>query len=347
MKNNLILVVLLFSFKLSLFGQANLLNASDPSEIGIKTVLQKQNDSEDFLEYPKVDEKDILFSKVVWEIVDLRHRSNFPLLYPTDTLLVGQERRPLIHYLINGIRSRDIPKIYDDGKFNYQKSLNRFEASLVDSIYTPDGQDKIDKFFSPANFLRAKGEEHELLEMTDIEVEELTGDSYNAYQDKMKSLSLKYLIRGEDYRINFFSYDMVERYMIKGVWYFDKRISELKYRPLAIAPITRNVKTMQKDAFARSEDDINLSELFWIYYPHARKVLKNAYVFNNRNSSVRKSFDEVINARRFHSVIILEENVYADRKIEDYMSESSFDRLLEAQRIKEKIRNFEHDMWSW
>ena len=26
---------------------------------------------------------------------------------------------------------------------------------------------------------------------------------------------------------------------------------------------------------------------------------------------------------------------------------NSFMRLLESERIKEKIRNFEHDMWSW
>ena len=154
MKNSFILFLFVFLFgKLYLFSQVNLLNASDPSEIGVKNEIQNYNDSEEFLDYPFVDEKDILFSKVVWEVIDLKHRINFPLLYPTDTLLVGQERRPLIHYLINGIRSRNISKIYDDGKFNFQKSLNRFEASLVDSIYTPDGQDKIDKYFSAANFL--------------------------------------------------------------------------------------------------------------------------------------------------------------------------------------------------
>ena len=121
MNKNFILIILLCFAKTSLFGQVNLLNADDPSEIGVKTVVQKYNDSEDYLEYPFVDEKDILFSKVVWEIIDLNQRLNFPLLYPTDTLLVGQERRPLIHYLIKGIRSGKINKIYDDGKFNFQK----------------------------------------------------------------------------------------------------------------------------------------------------------------------------------------------------------------------------------
>ena len=87
--------------------------------------------------------------------------------------------------------------------------------------------------------------------------------------------------------------------------------------------------------------------MFWVYYPDARDVLANAYVFSDKNSVVRKSFDELINARRFHSVIYLEENMYEDRKVEEYVQKNSFMRLLESERIKEKIRNFEHDMWSW
>ncbi len=62
---------------------------------------------------------------------------------------------------------------------------------------------------------------------------------------------------------------------------------------------------------------------------------------------VRKSFDELINARRFHTVVYLEENMYEDRELSDYVQDDPFMRLLESERIKEKIRNFEHDMWSW
>ena len=31
-----------------------------------------------------------------------------------------------------------------------------------------------------------------------------------------------------------FTYDMIDHYKIKGIWYFDKRIAELKYRPLPL-----------------------------------------------------------------------------------------------------------------
>ena len=87
--------------------------------------------------------------------------------------------------------------------------------------------------------------------------------------------------------------------------------------------------------------------LFWVYYPHAREILKKGQAFNNRNLSQSISFDDIINSRRFQSLIYKEENVYENREVKDYIRNNSFMRLLESERIKEKIRNFEHDMWSW
>tara|TARA_Y100000991_G_scaffold14852_1_gene10055 strand:- start:2181 stop:3134 length:954 start_codon:yes stop_codon:yes gene_type:complete len=317
------------------------LNAENPYEIGLKTNAQKSKDQEKYLEYSYVEERDILFSKVIWEIIDLNQRSNFHLLYPTTLEAVGKERRPLIHYIIEGIKNGEIDSIYSDGQFNNIKTLEAFEKSLVDSVYTPDGEDKINKFGSIAAFLKDKGVEHPYIDMSMDEVDALNDDDYNDREDKLKSLSFPYLNRGEDYRINNFTYDMVDQYKIKGIWYFDKRISELVYRPLAIAPITKSVKNAGK----RNKDD--LSELVWVFYRHARETLKDAYVFSDKNSVVRKSFDEIINERRFQALIYLEENMYEDREVKDYMQENAFMRLLESERIKEKIRNFEHDMWSW
>ena len=107
-KLNLLLLNLLL-FQLS-FSQSNLLNAENPEDIGIKTLAQLDKDDESVLEYGYTDDKDVLFSKTVWEIIDLNERINFPLLYPTDTTLVSLERRPLIHYLIKGIKSGEIFK---------------------------------------------------------------------------------------------------------------------------------------------------------------------------------------------------------------------------------------------
>ena len=118
MKLNLIPIffVLLFSFELN--AQVNLLNAQDPADIGKRDQMQVKQDEDKKLEYGYVDERDIMFSKVIWEVIDLDQRVNYPYLYPTDTTVVGKERRPLIHYLLKGIESGDISLIYSDGKFN-------------------------------------------------------------------------------------------------------------------------------------------------------------------------------------------------------------------------------------
>ena len=79
-KLNLLLLNLLL-FQLS-FSQSNLLNAENPEDIGIKTLAQLDKDDESVLEYGYTDDKDVLFSKTVWEIIDLNERINFPLFIP-------------------------------------------------------------------------------------------------------------------------------------------------------------------------------------------------------------------------------------------------------------------------
>lgn len=132
----------------------------------------------------------------------------------------------------------------------------------------------------------------------------------------------------------------VSDYKIKGYWYFDKRQSELKYRLLGICPVTPDVYTVGKE----EQDYI---ELFWVYFPAAREVLHEAKAFNDRNSAMPITFDHLLNSRRFNAVIYKEENVYGDREIAEYLKDNSQMQLLESERVKSKIRDFEQDMWNY
>ncbi|MFV8368239.1 gliding motility protein GldN [Flavobacterium sp. LB2R40] len=132
----------------------------------------------------------------------------------------------------------------------------------------------------------------------------------------------------------------VSQYKIKGYWYFDKRQSELKYRLLGICPVTPDVYTM-------NSEEKDYIELFWIFFPSAREVLHSAKAFNDKNSAMPVSFDQILNSRRFNSVIYKEENVYGDRGIDEYMKDNAQNQLLESERVKDKIRSFESDMWNY
>jgi len=87
-----------------------------------------------------------------------------------------------------------------------------------------------------------------------------------------------------------------------------------------------------------------LMPLFWIYYPEARFVFVKSEVYNRGNDVERRTYEDVFWKRQFGSYIIKVSNVY-DRGIVEY--ETGLDALLEAEKIKAKIMNMEHDLWSY
>ena len=143
-------------------------------------------------------------------------------------------------------------------------------------------------------------------------------------------------------KVDITSYHISE-YLIKGLWYFDKRQGELKYRLLGIAPAAPDVNFIDSDDEANKQPNA----LFWVFYPEVREILHEAKAFNNKNSAVPLSFDHLLNSRRFNGYMYKEENVYGDREVREYISDNALMQLLESDRIKEKIRNFEQDMWEY
>ncbi|MBX7201792.1 MAG: gliding motility protein GldN [Bacteroidia bacterium] len=125
----------------------------------------------------------------------------------------------------------------------------------------------------------------------------------------------------------------VKKIWVKEEWFFDKQRSVLDCRILGICPMYENEDKEKGD-----------TPLFWIYFPEARPLLAKYDVFNRFNPSERRSFDDIFWKRQFSSYITKEENVY-DRVIGDYAK--GMDALLESERIKQEIVNFEHDLWEF
>lgn len=123
----------------SLQAQLNILNAKTPDEIGQKTEAQITYDNDNPLPYGYVDDRDILWSKTTWEIIDLDERVNFPLYYPIDTNNIGSERRSLYDVLVKNIKNGNISEVYADSYFSEKRTLRDIEGSLVYSDTTDLG----------------------------------------------------------------------------------------------------------------------------------------------------------------------------------------------------------------
>lgn len=128
----------------------------------------------------------------------------------------------------------------------------------------------------------------------------------------------------------------VKRIRVKEQWFFDKNTSSLNVRILGIAPL---VEERDENGNFRYE-----KPLFWAYYPELRPVLASVQVFNSQNDGSLMSWEDLMEMRYFSSYIFKASNVRDDRLQDVY---SGVDLLLEADKIKQEIFNFEHDLWSY
>ncbi len=128
----------------------------------------------------------------------------------------------------------------------------------------------------------------------------------------------------------------VKRYRLKEDWFFDEARSEMRVRILGIAPIIDEYDDYGNFLYERP--------LFWIYYPHAREVFGREDVFVEGNNATRLSWEDIFQMRFFSSYIIKDSNVL-DAKLD--MLYTGVDRLMESEKIKMQIFNFEHDLWSY
>lgn len=144
---------------------------------------------------------------------------------------------------------------------------------------------------------------------------------------------------------NEINYEDIKRFRIKEVWFFDEESSTLKVRILGISPV--------KDVYDENTGEFLFEQpLFWVHFPTSRQYFARHRVYVPGNDANPLSWDDFFEMRPFASYIYKESNV-SDYRLQDYPSlagndlNSGIQRLLESEKIKASIFNFEHDLWSY
>ncbi len=302
MRKIFLLIPLIF-FTNEVFSQANLLNAKNPSEIGDTSSSEAITE---FVDYEYVDDKNILWSKVVYEFIDLNERLNFPLLFPVNDTKYDDTRKSLWRVIRENIENGKISEVYDSNNDNFT------EASRIIGKDSTDQEAKVFKNYNISDIYKSKYVPESFVPREVASSADIFG------------------------------------YVIKGVWYFDKIHAELRYRLLAIQPYGTDLKTSV-------DGEETETGYFWIWYPSIREILDKHLVFNDKNNNNRISFDELLINRRFSSYIYKYDNVYGDREIRDYIRQRDNESyaqwqtriIMESERIKKEILDFEIDMWGY
>jgi gliding motility associated protien GldN len=133
----------------------------------------------------------------------------------------------------------------------------------------------------------------------------------------------------------------INKIRLKEEWVFDRETSRMHVRILGIG-------LLKTEYFPNTNKERGTSSLFWLFYPDLRPSLVKSEVYNPKNMGQnRMTWEELFESRMFSSYIVKSTLDNPQNKlIRNYIKDPIL-QLLEGENIKEKIFNFEQDLWSY
>ena len=298
--------------------------------------IQEHIPTKRMIPYEHVREADAIWSRRVWESIDLREKINHPLYYPLDEIapyawVRNANRWSLWTIIRQHVLNGDLTVFSPYNPLGFG-----FGARDGDQLKYPIAPEPGLNFYTDSNFRESMVYYFGRLgPQSDIPLTDEYGDPLIR---TLADGTQEYVYPARD-TVWYNSADIVQ-YRMKEDWFLDKERSVLDVRIIAIAPVHYKI---EEDANGNKSIS-GMEELFWLYFPHCRFVFNNYFVYNDANDAQWMSFDDLFWKRKFNAVAYKESNVF-DREIESYRS--GVDALHESDKIKNEIRNIEHDVWSF
>jgi len=245
--------------------------------------------------YQYVREADVLWSKIIWRMINLSEKQNLKLYYP-EYPMEAQGRYSLIDLIMMGINDNKIRAFHPSAD-----EFNEFKEEIF--------------------------------------IKQIEEERFGAQPEIVTREDEDGTVRNDTIAGTYNTKD-VKAYLIKEEWFFDKQRSVFEMRVIGLCAI----RQYPRDPM-RPEEDILKTKLFWVYYPEIRGILASHLAFNPNNDAELISFDDVFMKRYFTGYVFQVSNTYNNRIISQY--ELGIEALMESERIKETIQNFEMDLWEY
>ena len=254
---------------------------------------------------------DIVWSRVVYRIIDLRFKQNYQLYTPLSP--------------------------FDPA---YSSLLKVMLMAVADGmpVYAKDDNGDLRPSFK-ADAKREGADVFSLLDvynLTDFDADEET----RAYERILR------LDSAQNVEFNAGAFPRFAKnqlkYMIQEVVFFDKHYSRMYSKILSIAPMhADNILSKNATVMAALYQQI----LFWVPFDSFRPYLAQQYIMPKGNDTKRVTYDEFFAQKLYTSYIVGTNNIY-NRLIPEYAT--TFEEIKREQsRIEWELLSAEQDLWEY
>lgn len=259
---------------------------------------------------------DIIWSRFVYRIIDMRYKQNYQLYFPTKS--DDPDYRNLFKVITDAVV---------DGLPIYEKNMETIKPDFKQNPIPPTS--------IPMMF------------MADDPLADYSDDPTHFDITSSDAMLVHYDSIADEMSFHFYPFEkMVKnqlKYLIQEVVFFDKHTSRLHVKIMGIAPLQADKISTRDNSNIMSS--LRESIMFWIPFDALRPYLAMQYAIPNRNEVKRVTFDEFFQKRLFTSYIVGEGNMY-NRWIPDYAGTED-EVKKEQERIATELLNFEQDLWEY
>lgn len=268
---------------------------------------------------------DIVWSRIVYRVIDMRFKQNYQLYFPVlpnDAYM--SLFRLMLESIVDTYNEADVPnQRRKHNAYFYGVNPDDIRPVFVDSMIIKGRE--LSKIFKPDN-----GDEED--------------DCYNSL--------IQYDTINGTYSIKEFSYMEYVRnqikFLIQEVYFFDKHTSRLHSKIIGIAPLyaLRPDYLIQMESYAANNQPMDffmLSILGWFSFDELRPELARHYIIPKNNDTHRVTFDEFFGKKLYSSYLLGDSNMF-NRMLLRYVTNMD-DVVKEQQRIERELLEFEQDLW--
>ena len=259
---------------------------------------------------------DVVWSRIVYRIIDMRYKQNYQLYYP---IVEDEEYSSLLKVILEAVANDEKPLVV------YSKTENRGdirpyirEENAVEGVMILDYLDSQED--------KAKDEDVRIDGRILAEDTLTPGDLYFV-QKNFERFAKNQL-----------------KYIIQEVVFFDKHYSRLYSKILAIAPLRADHAPISEGTPVM--DALYDQLLFWIPFDALRPYMAQQYVMPKASDKTRVTFDEFFAKKLYTSYVLGVSNMHNNRMIPDYVSTRE-EIKAEQDRIERELLDFELDLWEY